>query len=223
MPRSSRVVAIGYPHHITQRGNSGQKVFFDNEDRERYLSWIQEYGDKYKLSMLNYSLMDNHVHYIGIPHKDDSLARTFNTAHMRYAQYFNKKNKRSGHLWQGRFFSCILDETHLIAAARYIERNPVRAGLVEKPWEWKWSSAQAHTKRGEPLLKLSNLFDFIEMPQSEWRQYIDAREDEKFVNAMRKHTLTGRPLGTIQFIAGLEKKSGRKFPGLERGRPKKNE
>jgi REP element-mobilizing transposase RayT len=117
-----------------------------------YLSWIQEYSDKYSFSLLDYSLMNNHVHYIGIPHKDDSLARTFNTAHMRYAQYFNKKNKRSGHLWQGRFFSCILDETYLIAAARYIERNPVRADLVTKPWEWKWSSAQAHTKMGNLYL-----------------------------------------------------------------------
>jgi len=135
MARMARVVAVSYPHHITQRGNYGQNVFVDDEDKERYLSWIQYESEKFELSLFVHTLMTNHVHFIGIPNKEDSLAKTFSAAHMKYAQYFNKKRNRKGHLWQGRFYSCVLDDSHLIAAARYIERNPVRAGLVSKPRE----------------------------------------------------------------------------------------
>ncbi len=135
MPRMARVVAVGLPHHITQRGNYRQDVFLNADDKGRYLAWVQEYSVKYNLSILAYCLMQNHIHFIAIPNQPDSLARAFNSAHMRYSQYFNSKLKRRGHLWQGRFYSCVLDESHLVLAARYIERNPVRAGLVEKPWQ----------------------------------------------------------------------------------------
>jgi putative transposase len=128
MPRIARVVAVGLPHHITQRGNYRQDVFFDTDDRRQYLLWIGEYSAKYGLSVLAYCLMQNHVHFIAIPREANSLAKTFNAAHMRYSQYFNKKLKQRGHLWQGRFYSCVLDESHLMLASRYIERNPVRAG-----------------------------------------------------------------------------------------------
>ena len=137
MPRIARLVAIGLPHHITQRGNYRQDVFLDDNDRIKYLSWIREYSDKYGLSILSYCLMQNHVHFIVIPEREDSLAKTFNTAHMRYSHYFNKKLKATGHLWQGRFYSCVLDGPHLIVAAKYIERNPVRARLVNKPWQYQ--------------------------------------------------------------------------------------
>ena len=140
MPRIARIVAVGLPHHITQRGNYNQNVFLDDNDRKRYAYWIQEYSAKYGLSILSFCLMQNHVHFIVIPNRGDLLAKTLNAAHMRYSQYFNKKMRAKGHLWQGRFYSCVLDEVHLIAAARYIERNPVRANIVRKPWEWKWSA-----------------------------------------------------------------------------------
>ena len=141
MTRIARIIAVDYPHHITQRGNNHRIVFNDDEDRKKYLSLVREYAQKYKISILCYCLMSNHVHFISIPHKEDSLAKTFNFAHMRYSQYFNKKTSSCGHLWQSRFYSCVLDEPHLIMAARYIERNPVRAKMVKKAWEWKWSSA----------------------------------------------------------------------------------
>ena len=158
MPRIARIVAVGLPHHITQRGNYRQEVFLDDSDRRQYLSWIQDYSLKYRLSILAYCLMPNHVHYIAIPQEEDSLAKTFNIAHMRYSQYFNKKIKAGGHLWQGRFYSCILDEPHLLMAAKYIERNPVRARLVKKPWEWRWSSAPAHIGMESMLFNLDDLF-----------------------------------------------------------------
>ena len=103
MPRVARIVAPGYPHHITQRGNYAQEVFPEDSDRQQYLEWIAEYSKKHEVSLLGYCLMGNHVHFIAVPRKDDSLAKTFNAAHMRYSQYINKKRNVRGHLWQGRF------------------------------------------------------------------------------------------------------------------------
>lgn len=222
MPRIARIVAVELPHHITQRGNYKQKVFSDDNDRRKYLSWIQEYSHKYNLSILVYCLVPNHVHFIAIPHREDSLAKTFNTAHMRYSQYFNKRIQTTGHLWQGRFYSCVLDETHLIVAARYIERNPVRANIIEKPWQWKWSSALAHINKEEKSsLKLTDLFKIIDMSYDSWKQYIDSKEDKKELDNIRTHTLTGRPLGTMTFIEELEKRFDRRLVALPKGRPKK--
>jgi len=225
MPRIARLVAVGLPHHITQRGNYRQDVFLDDSDREKYLSWIQEYSNKYKLDILSYCLMQNHVHFIAVPEKEDSLAKTFNTAHMRYSHYFNKKLKAQGHLWQGRFYSCVLDEPHLIVAAKYIERNPVRAKIVNKPWQWLWSSAKAHTDNKEQSqIRLKNIFEIIDnMSYDAWKYYIDSKEDREAADAIRMHTLTGRPLGTYKFIEALEKRFGRRLVALPIGRPRRNE
>ena len=122
MARVARVVAEGYPHHITQRGNNRQPVFNDDEDRKKYLALIKSHSKKYNLDILAYCLMINHVHFIAVPNTPDSLAKTFDFAHMRYSQYYNKKNGMCGHLWQGRFYSCVMDERHVYACARYIER-----------------------------------------------------------------------------------------------------
>lgn len=223
MPRIGRVVVVGLPHHITQRGNYRQDVFTGTDDRKQYLAWIQEYSLKYSLSVLAYCLMRNHVHFIAIPTRDDSLAATFNTAHMRYSQYFNKKLKQRGHLWQGRFYSCVLDEPHFILAARYIERNPVRAGLVDEPWQWPWSSAVAHTNRKEDeLINLENFRNITGMRYDSWEKYIVSSEEENFLQKIRTHSLTGRPLGAPLFVEGLEEKFHRSLSALPKGRPKRN-
>jgi len=223
MPRIARVVAVGLPHHITQRGNYRQDVFLDLDDRQQYLSWIGEYSIKYGLSILVYCLMQNHVHFIAIPNESDSLARTFNTAHMRYSQYFNRKLKQRGHLWQGRFYSCVLDESHLMLTARYIERNPVRAGFVKEPWQWPWSSAIIHTNRKKDgLIELGDLFGIMDISCGSWEKYIDCAEEETFLQRIRKHTFTGCPLGTMAFIERLQEKFGRRLCALPIGRPKKS-
>ncbi|MDO8602364.1 MAG: transposase [Candidatus Omnitrophota bacterium] len=220
MPRIARVVAVGHPHHITQRGNYGQTVFLSDEDRKIYCAWIDKYSDKYGLSLLVDCLMPNHIHFIGIPEKKDSLAKTFNTVHMRYAQYYNEKMKTKGHLWQGRFYSCALDEDHLIAAARYIERNPVRAQLVKKPWQWKWSSASAHIGvRDVEILKLKNIFEIIDMQHRTWKSFIDTEDNSEEIKNIKKFTLTGRPLGKKCFVESLEEKFGKRLRALPRGRP----
>lgn len=221
MPRTARIVVPDLPYHITQRGNYRQEVFEDNEDRLSYLSWIDDYSKQYKLSIYAYCLMDNHVHFIVIPREEDSLAKVFSISHMRYSQYFNKKKKASGHLWQGRFYSCVMDEDYFVTTLRYVERNPVRAGIVRKPWQWKWSSAGEHTGQGSGIINLEKITTLIDTSVEEWKEYIDSVENEEEVVSIRKHTMLGRPLGTKDFVSKLGKRLGRVLSILPRGRPKK--
>lgn len=222
MPRIARIVAPGHPYHITQRGNYRQKIFRNDEDRSQYLFWIDEYSRKFHLSVWAYCLMDNHVHFIVQPRKEESLAKVFSVAHMRYSQYFNKERKASGHLWQGRFYSCLLDEPYLMAAMRYVERNPVRAKMVKRPWEWEWSSAAVHIGGTDGMVHVVEIKKSLGVSIGSWRDYIDSDENAPDVEAIRRHTMTGRPLGRDGFIGTLSRKLGRVISVLPRGRPRKD-
>jgi len=134
MPRIARVVAAGYPHHITQRGNYRQKIFTDDTDRRKYLLLLKEECIRYHLIILSYCLMSNHVNFMVIPQREDSLGKVFKYTNMKYSQYYNNKMRVSGHLFQSRFFSCVLDESHMIACTHYIEKNPIRTKMVKKPY-----------------------------------------------------------------------------------------
>ncbi len=219
MPRISRVVAVGYPHHITQRGNYRQSVFESDEDYIQYLKWLKEYSEKHSLKIWAYCLMKNHVHFVGVPIKDDSLAKVFNTLHMRFSQYFNQKKKARGHLWQGRFYSCILDERHLYAAIRYVENNPVRARIVEKPHEYKWSSAKSHVY-GETNAILSDDC-YLVKEKDNWLEYLMETDDPVMIDNIRHSSKTGRPCGDELFIEKMENLIGRKLRALPKGRPRK--
>ncbi len=221
MPRTARIVAPGYPYHITQRGNYRQNIFDCDEDRFQYLAWLEEYGARYGLSLYAYCLMDNHVHFIAVPQNDDSLARVFSITHMRYSQYLNKKRNASGHLWQGRFYSGVLDEPYLMAALRYVERNPVRAKIVTRARDWKWSSAPVHCGGEKGSIRLASMKDLVEIDSVSWEDYLVGEEDEAQIDAIRTHTIKGRPLGRESFIEKLEKMAGRILTVKPRGRPKK--
>jgi putative transposase len=198
MPRIPRIVITGIPHHCVQRGNYRQRIFLRKEDRIKYLAWIKEYSKKYELEIWAYCLMINHVHFIAVPQKLDSMARTFNTVHMLYSQYYNRKLNKKGHLWQGRFYSCPLDSEHLYEAIRYVEMNPVRAGLVEKPDYYEWSSAKAHIDNNFKNTILSDKhlkeFDFI----GDWVSFLGENINEKKVTKLRLSTSTGRPTGNLK-------------------------
>jgi putative transposase len=216
-------VGVGLPHHVTQRGNYGSLIFENDFDKRKYLGLISEYAYKYALSILSYCLMPNHVHFLVVPGNELSLARAFNTAHMRYAQYLNWRRGLKGHLWQGRFYSCVLDGNHLLAAARYVERNPVRAGIAKSPEGWNWSSARVHTGTENDRFgfDLDALWSLLPEVRTEWKEYIHAEDEANITCAIRTNTHTGRPIGAPAFIAMLEKRLGRRLNALPIGRPNK--
>ena len=218
MPRIARVVVPGCPHHVTQRGNRRVDVFLAEEDRRRYLFLLGRYAERYGLRIWAYCLMGNHVHFVAVPDEPVSLGRTFRDTHQAYASWFNDKTGEMGHLWQGRFFSCILDDAHLWSAVRYVERNPLRAGLVARAEDWPWSSAAAHCG-----LRRDAILSQVEMPWPvpDWSAYL-RDEDEAAVEAIRRQTRTGRPCGSTGFVEHLESLLGRVLRPRKRGpKPKK--
>src|SRR5215831_9314990 len=151
MARLPRVVAVDVPHHVTQRGNARQVIFGCDADRLTYLELLRQHCELYQLSLLGYCLMSNHVHLVVIPRASHSLAQALKHTHGRYAAYWNARQCCSGHVWQGRFYSCPLDDAHLWTALRYVELNPVRAGVVDAAERWRWSSAASHCGAAMPV------------------------------------------------------------------------
>ena len=221
MPRMARVVMPGEPHHVTQRGNRGQKVFFRKADRRRYLSLLAEYSAKHGLSIQAYCLMTNHVHVIVVPPDAGSLAATLKPVHLRYAQEINRRLDVTGVFWQGRFFSCPLDAKHFWAAVRYVEANPVRAGIVERAEDYPWSSAAARCGlRGDVgLAELPSEAG----PARDWSTWLAGREDTELVERVRLSTRTGRPAGSGEFIDRLQRFLGRTLRPKKGGRPRKGQ
>lgn len=219
MPRQARIVIPNIPHHVTQRGNYGQDVFEEEGDYGLYCTWMDQYAEKYGLDILAYCLMKNHVHFIVVPHQEESLARVFNTLHMRYAQHVHRRNGACGHLWQGRFYSCFMDTGHLYHAIRYVERNPVRVDIVEKAWDYRWSSARAHVGQTGGSWPLAVNTRKFAMDNKQWKEYLQA-EDEPVEEELRLKTQRGLVLGSSKFIKRLEQKLERSLACRNPGRPK---
>ena len=219
MARLARSTIIGYPHQVTQRGNYEQTVFEEEADYRRYLSWLKEYASRYAVDIWAYCLMWNHVHFICVPKAEGALAHGFNTLHMRYAQYFHGKKGLTGHLWKGRFLSCMLDDRSVFEEVRYIENNPVRAGLAERADDYHWSSARHHVL-GEPdPVTMDGCFLNGEI--KDWRAYLADRGDGPILTRTWHSLKTGRPAGGEGFVRGLEEILGRRLVALPRGRPRK--
>ncbi|HPM75932.1 MAG TPA: transposase [bacterium] len=197
MPRVARIVVPEIPHHITQRGNRSQQTFFNDDDYRTYIDMMAAWLHKYQVQVWAYCLMPNHVHMIVVPPAEDVLRRAIGEAHRRYTCRINQRNDWRGHLWQGRFASFPMDESHLLAAARYVELNPVRAGLVRKPWRYRWSSAAAHiARKDDRLVIVKPLLDL--MP--EWDRFIIEPLSANEFDDFHKHECTGRPIGSKQFV-----------------------
>jgi len=217
----ARVVIQGMPHHVTQRGNRREDVFFCDNDRQKYLQLLLKYSDQHGLSTIAYCLMPNHVHLVCVPKHAASLAATFKPLNLRYAQHVNWTQDLTGRLWQGRFFSCVLSEKHMWNAIRYVERNPVRAGLVRRAADWPWSSASAHCgKRHDPILSPFPADPWV-LPDA-WADWL-AIQEEQVVEEIRLCTRTGRPVGDKAFILDLEKRVGRPLIAKSVGRPRKED
>ena len=172
----------------------------------------------YGVSILGYCLMTNHVHLVAVPKEADALAQVLGRTHGRYASYANTRLRRSGHFWQNRFFSCAVEEPW--AAVRYVERNPVRAGLVETAEEWEWSSALAHVLgMADPLLEGERVGW---LPGAEeWRKMLSAGTMSEVELQLRVNTYTGRPSGSADFVRKAELELRRPLAARQGGRPKK--
>ena len=219
MARMARVVAPGYPHHITQRGNRRQQTFFNDGDYQHYLELMSAWCAKFQVETWAYCLMPNHIHLIVVPQSAEGLTRAIGEAHRRYTRHINFREGWRGHLWQGRFSSFIMDEGYLLTCARYVEMNPVRAGLAKKPEEWRWSSAAAHIKNKDDILVRTK--PLRAMTGKTWRQFLFEDLSESEMTLYRKHERTGRPLGEASFVAKLEHILNRRLrprkPGPKRG------
>lgn len=221
MARIGRIVIPGAAHHVTQRGNNRQDVFFVDEDRRTYLELLQKYGELFGLRVMGYCLMTNHIHVVAVPAQEDSLAKAMGRTHFAYTQHVNRRHGRSGHLWQNRFYSCVLDEAQAINALAYAELNPVRAGLAKKPWTYPWSSAAAHCGRG-PARPPLDMADWRERTGgTDWIATLEAvAGDPEVESRIRLYTRTGRPLGGDRFLSKLEALLERRIRPLPEGRPK---
>jgi putative transposase len=221
MARLPRVVVVDVAHHVTQRGNARQVIFDNDVDRGTYLELLRKYSELHQLALLGYCLMSNHVHLIAVPRAADALAQSLKHTHGRYASYWNTRGRSSGHVWQGRFYSCPLDDRHRWTALRYVELNPVRAGLVMAAEQWRWSSAQSHVGGHGPDPWLEMDLWNRRWTAAEWREYLRDGESQVEIRALRQYTHTGRPLGSPEFVATLEESTARPLAARKGGRPKK--
>jgi putative transposase len=219
MPRIARAVAEGFPHHIVQRGNNREDVFFTDEDRAQYLKLLRKYTTRWDVSVLAYCLMSNHVHLLARPEREESLAKMMQGVTLCYTQYVNRTHGRSGRLWESRYHSCIVDrETYLWAVARYVEQNPKRARLVRRAEDYAYSSARAHILGGKDSTLGEELFD--EKQRADYREVIREDISDGEYARIRYATKTGRPFGGEKFLRKMEKKMERVFILKRPGRPK---
>jgi putative transposase len=219
MPRIARVIAARYPHHITQRGNNREDAFFTDEDKSFYLRTLKSYCEKWRVQVWAYCLMTNHVHILAVPSDEESLSRCIGSTNLLYTQYINRRYKRSGRLWQNRFFSTIIEaEPYLWAVVRYIEQNPVKSKLVGKPEDYKWSSCRANISGKGDLLVSDEWLGGKE--RAAYRKFLMQRDPE-VEQEIRRATSTGRPLGSHRFVEKLELKLLRRLSPGKPGRPQK--
>jgi len=218
MARLPRVIAVDGPHHVTQRGNGRRFILDSDRDRGVYLDLLRQSLTLRDVAMMGYCLMSNHVHLVLVPGRAESLGLALKHAHGRYASYWNAIHHSSGHVWQGRYYSCPLDAAHVWAALRYTELNPVRAGLVTECAAWKWSSAVIHCAAVPESGWLAMELWKSRWNSDGWRAFLEAQENASELAAIRMSTHTGRPLGTTEFVHALERSTRRLLAPQKRGR-----
>lgn len=220
MPRIARAVAVGYPHHVVQKGNNKDTVFLDEKDRWVYLYLLKKYAGKEACHTLAYCLMPNHVHLLIKPLRENSLSKTIQGLTLCYTQYFNKKYNKSGRLWESRYYSCIVDkENYLWSATRYIEQNPKRAGMVNIEEEYPYSSAVAHVTGIANEVLDEEIFE--EEGRSEYIDFLHSPIRDDIIDEIRYCTKTGRPLGNEIFVKTIAQSLGKNLIKQPRGRPRK--
>lgn len=185
MSRYRREVAIGVPHHIAHRGNHRNDLFETEGDFRYYLSLLHRFSRIHEARIAGFCLMTNHVHIIAIPERQKSLARCIGTTHRMYSEHLNRRRKSHGANWEGRFYSVQMDELHTLNALRYVERNPVEAGLVAEGSDWSWSSAAFHCGKGPKWSVLNADVRPRGVTSSEWRRLLSRELSEEEVQQVR--------------------------------------
>ena len=223
MARTARISVPGYPHHLIQRGNNRQRVFFDDKDRARYLELLQIAARENRVAIHAWVLMDNHVHLLATPAGEGGLSRFMQKLGAAYVGWYNHRHRRTGTLWEGRYRSGLIDaDSRLLACIRYIELNPVRAGMVESPADWRWSSARHHLGlEVSPLLTEHSIFWTLgNTPferEARWREFLLAPFPSEESLEFTRACLRGRALGSPDFL----RQTGQPLAPRRRGRPSK--
>ena len=219
MARMPLLVVSGYPHHVTQRGNRKLPTFFCDKDYRAYIEMAAEMKERSGVELWAYCLMPNHVHYVAVPRDMTGLSIFMQHLHRRYARRVNRREDWHGHLWQERFYSVPMDERHLLAAVRYVERNPVDAMLCPHASDWQWSSIHAHLQGADD--KLVTVRPMLERV-SDWSDYIHGEEETDAVENILANEKCGRPVGNAAFIDELESLTGRRIRKKRPGPPPRN-
>ena len=207
MPRIARIMFEGIPFHVTHRGNQKRQVFERDWERRRYLRILQGYAERFGMRIWGYCLMPNHVHLIVVGRSRLSIARAIGNTHRDFSRTKNLATAVTGHWWANRFYSTALDEPHLWAAIRYVERNPVRAGLVATATDYPWSSARTHAdSRPSSLLDPQRPFPG---PIADWRAWLAVGIEDEVIDRLRRNTSTGHPSGNREFEERVEARLGR--------------
>ncbi|MGE3689939.1 MAG: transposase [Novosphingobium sp.] len=219
MPRAARIVVPGLPHHVTQRGNRRQDIFFNQEDWFTYKALMAKACTKHGVECLAWCLMPNHVHLVLVPAFADGLRAVLSSVHTAYSQRINLREGASGHLFQGRFASYAMDDSHLLAAIRYVENNPVKAGLVQEAAQWRWSSARSRVDGISDGLtaptELTRLYpNWSAMLAQGW----EAGAEEPVEQALA----SGLPQCRREWLAGLAAETGLSLVKRDRGRPRRS-
>ncbi len=214
MARIPRIVVPGLPHHVTQRGNRGRVLFACSTDYILYRDLIAERCRHFDIDVWAYCFMPNHVHLILVPAAADALARAIGEAHRRFTAFINARERVTGHLFQGRFYSVAIDERHLHSAFRYIAMNPVKAGLTNQAQDWPWSSTRAHLSgRDDSLVNVAPGLDRI----GDFQAYLRADPDFHDEHRLDNPRANGRPLMSEAQLIAVEQLLGRRIRRLRLG------
>ncbi len=205
MPRQPRLTVPGLPHHITQRGNRRQQTFFEARDYQVYLNLLATYSAPLDVKIWAYCLMPNHTHVVAVPGTERGLSSLMAEVHRRYTRHINFRMGWTGHLWQSRYASFVMDDAYTRNCVRYVELNPVRANLCAQPTDWPWSSARAHLSgRDDGVCTVAPMLERIE----DWSTYLSEPVDRDAMQALNRHDGTNWPLGSAAFVRDLETRSG---------------
>lgn len=228
MARQPRLTVAAYPHHVIQRGNDRQAIVRDDADRERLRALWQVHAQQFRVAIHGYVIMDNHFHLLVTPETDDGLPQMMQAVGRAYVRYFNLRHQRTGTLWEGRYRSNLIEsERYLLACMVYIDLNPVRAGMVQHPADFKWSShrhciGQVSDKLVTPHALFWGLGNTPFAREAAYAQLVQAGLAQADKDQLTRSALSGWALGSADFVGELQQVTPRRLLPAKAGRPFKN-